>query len=37
MRFSDYKDFKDFCIKNNFTVAQGLQYLIDEYEKRGII
>lgn len=33
MKFSDYKDFKDFYTKNNMTPTQALDFLINEYEK----
>ena len=33
MKFFDYVDFDDFCIKNNFTPIQGLGFLDNELEK----
>lgn len=33
MRASDYKNFKDFCTKNNFTPVEGLRFLEKELDK----
>jgi len=30
MRFSEYKDFTDFCTKNNMSPQQGLSFLLNE-------
>lgn len=30
---TDTKDFKDFCNKNSLSIKEGLEYLIDLYEK----
>lgn len=33
MNFSQYDDFDDFCLKNNFTPLYGLEVLDKELEK----
>jgi len=34
VKFSKYRDFDDFCLKNNFTPIEGLAVLDKEFEKR---
>ncbi len=34
MRFSDFKDFNDFCDKNKLTPEQGLAFLEKELQRR---
>jgi len=33
MYFSQFKNFEDFCYKNDFTTEQGLKILLEEYKK----
>lgn len=35
MRYSDYKDFPDFCNKNKLSPEQGLNFLLNEVIKLG--
>ena len=35
MNFFDYKDFNDFCTKNNFSTDEGLEFLDRELQMRG--
>ena len=35
MIFSQYADFEDFCLKNDFTPVQGLEFLDKELEIRS--
>lgn len=37
-RYTDYKDFKDYCEKNHYTIDQGLEALdraIREHEEKN--
>lgn len=34
MNFSQYKDFNDFCAKNNFTYREGIESLDQVLEKK---
>jgi hypothetical protein len=37
MNFLDYKNFQDFCKKNNYTTEDALKFLEIEGKKRGWI
>lgn len=37
MNFRDYKNFNDFCIKNNFTNEEAMNFLEVEGKKRGYL
>jgi len=33
---SGYKDFKDFCKRNNLTAIEGIKILEQELDRRGV-